>query len=78
MTNLREKEYIKRENVLSYMDLLAIVLTRHEKNLSELIGKLEKTSNELSRLIQEMSTQRRKESDSGVEERNTEKCMYIS
>ena len=78
MTNLKEKEYIKRENALSYMDLLAMVLTQHEKTLSELIGKLEKTSNELSRLVKEMSIQRRKGSDSGVEERNTEKCTYIS
>ena len=78
MTNFREKEYVKRENALSYMDLLTIVLTQHEKTLSELIGKLEKTSNELSRLIQEMSIQRRKESDSGLEERNAEKCTYIS
>ena len=78
MTNLREKEYVKRENALSYMDLLAIVLTQHEKTLSELIGKLEKTSNELSRLIQEISTQRREKSDSGVEGRNPEKYMYIS
>jgi len=78
MTNLREKEYAKRENALSYMDLLAIVLTQHEKTLGELIGKLERTSDELSRLIQEMSIQRRKEADSGVEERNTGKCMYIS
>jgi len=78
MTNFREKEFAKRENALSYMDLLAIVLTQHEKTLSELIGKLEKTSDELSRLIQEMGTQRRKESDLGVEERNTKKCTYIS
>jgi len=78
MTNLREKEYVKREHALSYMDLLAIVLTQHEKTLSELIGKLEKTSNELSRLIQEMSIQRGKDSDSGVEEGNAEKCTYIS
>jgi len=78
VTNFREKEYVKRENALSYMDLLAIVLTQHEKTLSELIGKLEKTSNDLSRLIQEMITQRRKESESGIEEGNTEKCTYTS
>jgi len=78
MTNLKEKEYIKRENALSYMDLLAMVLTQHEKTLSELIGKLEKTSDELSRLIQEMGSQKKKESNSGVEEKNTEKCTYIS
>lgn len=78
MTNLRYKESEKRENALTYMDLLAIVLTQHEKTLSELIGKLEKTSNELSRLIQEMSIQRRKGLDSGVEERKIEKFAYIS
>jgi len=45
---------LERPNALSYIDLLILTLTQHEKNLSLIIEKLEQISDKLDAISQRL------------------------
>jgi uncharacterized protein with ParB-like and HNH nuclease domain len=54
------KKKLKNASPLSYIDLLILTLTQHEKNLSLIIEKLERISDKLEDICVEFSKQKRK------------------
>ena len=49
------KKKLKNVNPLSYIDLLILTLTQHEKTLSQIIGKLEEISQKLDEISDHLS-----------------------
>ena len=54
------KKKLKDASPLSYIDLLILTLTQHEKNLSLIIEKLEQISDKLEEISDELSKQKHK------------------
>jgi uncharacterized protein with ParB-like and HNH nuclease domain len=54
------KKKLKNASPLSYIDLLILTLTQHEKNLSLIIEKLEQISDKLEDISIELSKQKHK------------------
>jgi hypothetical protein len=65
----------------SYFDLLIIALTEHEKNLNELIERLERVTEKLLKLITAESTEPIEpsvEKETGLDEENEETLIRIA
>jgi len=54
-----ERDNLKHTNPLSYIDLLILTLTQHEKNLSLIIEKLERISDKLEEISQQLTEERK-------------------
>jgi len=53
--NLQSKKKLKNASPLSYIDLLVLTLTQHEKGLCLIIKKLEKISDKLEEMSRELT-----------------------
>ena len=78
MTTIGEEEKMGRANAISYLDLLAIVLSHHEKTLSRLIERLDKLSHTLTQISRQTGVRERGKTKLAVEERSTRDHIYIS
>lgn len=55
---MQAKKNLKDVSPLSYIDLLILTLTQHEKNLSLVVEKLERISSKLEEISQQLSEER--------------------
>lgn len=77
MTTIRKGANLERANALSYMDLLAITLSQHEKTLGMLIERLEKISGRLDKISRQMTIRKREKRETNVKNKDAKNFNYV-
>ena len=55
---MSERNEVEHASPLSYVDLLILTLTQHEKSLNMIIEKLDRISNKLDRISRQLAEER--------------------